>query len=160
VIWWSEFLATDAETRVQFSALPKFLGICGSGTGFTQPREYSYNSGATWKSPYRRYGEQKILLFLSETELRPSIPYPIAITTDSPPLSLSLSHNLLVSYFPPYIFHLLHLLVPRRSVESIKSGPSWNLQDRTVTNRRTDTFLCGLIRCHELKFLAAVYVNL
>jgi hypothetical protein len=32
---WSEFLATDPEVRVRFSALPEFLWSSGSGTGFT-----------------------------------------------------------------------------------------------------------------------------
>jgi hypothetical protein len=37
---WSEFLATDAEVRVRFQALPDFLSS-GSGTGSPQPREYN-----------------------------------------------------------------------------------------------------------------------
>jgi hypothetical protein len=37
----SEFLATDPEVRVRFPALPDFLRNSGSGTGSTQPREYS-----------------------------------------------------------------------------------------------------------------------
>jgi hypothetical protein len=41
VVWWSEFLATDPEVRVQFPALPDFLRSSGSGTGSTQSREYS-----------------------------------------------------------------------------------------------------------------------
>jgi hypothetical protein len=41
VVWWSEFLATDPEVRVRFPALPDFLRSSGSGTGFTQPREYN-----------------------------------------------------------------------------------------------------------------------
>jgi hypothetical protein len=36
----SEFLATDPEVRVRFPALPDFLRNGGSGTGFTQSREY------------------------------------------------------------------------------------------------------------------------
>jgi hypothetical protein len=36
VVTWSGFLATDPEVRVRFSALPKFLSSCGSGTGSTQ----------------------------------------------------------------------------------------------------------------------------
>jgi hypothetical protein len=36
--YWSEFLATDPEVRVQFPALPNFLRSSGSGTGSTQPR--------------------------------------------------------------------------------------------------------------------------
>jgi hypothetical protein len=47
VVWWSEFLLTDPELRVQFPALSDFLRSSGSGTGSTQPSEY--NSGATWK---------------------------------------------------------------------------------------------------------------
>jgi hypothetical protein len=31
VVWWSEFLATDPEARVRYSALPDFLGG-GGGT--------------------------------------------------------------------------------------------------------------------------------
>jgi hypothetical protein len=38
---WSELLATDPEVLVRFPALPDFLRISGSGTGFTQPREYN-----------------------------------------------------------------------------------------------------------------------
>jgi hypothetical protein len=41
VVWWSEFLATDPEVRVRFLALPDSLRSSGSGTGSTQPREYS-----------------------------------------------------------------------------------------------------------------------
>jgi hypothetical protein len=37
---------------VRFPELPDFLRSSGSGTGFTQPREY--NRGATWKKKYRR----------------------------------------------------------------------------------------------------------
>jgi hypothetical protein len=44
VVQWTE---TDTEVRVLFPALPDFLRSSGSGTGFTQPREY--NSGATWR---------------------------------------------------------------------------------------------------------------
>jgi hypothetical protein len=44
VVWWPEFLATDPEARVRFPALPEKKSS-GSGTGFTQPREY--NGGAT-----------------------------------------------------------------------------------------------------------------
>jgi hypothetical protein len=40
VVWWSEFLATDPETRVLFPALLEKKGN-GSGTGSTQPREYT-----------------------------------------------------------------------------------------------------------------------
>jgi hypothetical protein len=40
VIWWSEFLATDPEVRVQFPALSDFLRSNGSVTGSTQLREY------------------------------------------------------------------------------------------------------------------------
>jgi hypothetical protein len=40
VVWWSEFLATDPEARVRFPALPGKKSS-GSGTGFTQPREYN-----------------------------------------------------------------------------------------------------------------------
>jgi hypothetical protein len=36
VVQWSEFLATDPEVRVLFPALPHFLRICGSGTGFCE----------------------------------------------------------------------------------------------------------------------------
>jgi hypothetical protein len=35
-----EFLATDPNDRVRFQVLPDFLRSSGSGTGFTQPREY------------------------------------------------------------------------------------------------------------------------
>jgi hypothetical protein len=35
----SEFLATDAEIRVRFPALPDFLRSSGSGKGSAQPRE-------------------------------------------------------------------------------------------------------------------------
>jgi hypothetical protein len=41
VVWWSEFLATDPEALVRFSALPGFLRTSGSGTGSTQPREHN-----------------------------------------------------------------------------------------------------------------------
>jgi hypothetical protein len=41
VVYWSEFVATDPEVGVQFSALPDFLRSNGSGTGSTQPREYN-----------------------------------------------------------------------------------------------------------------------
>jgi hypothetical protein len=41
VVKWSEFLATDPEVQVRFPALPEFLIISGSGTGYTQPREYN-----------------------------------------------------------------------------------------------------------------------
>jgi hypothetical protein len=41
VVYCSEFLATDPEVRVRFSALPYFLRSSGSGTGSTQPREYN-----------------------------------------------------------------------------------------------------------------------
>jgi hypothetical protein len=41
VIKWAEFLATDADGRVRFPALPDFLRRSGSGTGSTQPREYN-----------------------------------------------------------------------------------------------------------------------
>jgi hypothetical protein len=44
---WLEFLATDPEVWVRFSALPHFLRSSGSGTGANQPREC--NLGATWK---------------------------------------------------------------------------------------------------------------
>jgi hypothetical protein len=37
--------------RVLFTALPDFLRSNGSGTRFTQPREYNW--GATWKKKYR-----------------------------------------------------------------------------------------------------------
>jgi hypothetical protein len=33
VVQWREFLATDSEVRVRFSALPDFLRSSGSGTG-------------------------------------------------------------------------------------------------------------------------------
>jgi hypothetical protein len=42
---WSD--GQSPKVRVRFPALPHFLRRNGSGTGFTQPREY--NSGATWK---------------------------------------------------------------------------------------------------------------
>jgi hypothetical protein len=44
VVLWSEFLATDPEVQIRFSALPDFLRSNGSGTGSTQPCEY--NRGA------------------------------------------------------------------------------------------------------------------
>jgi hypothetical protein len=40
VVQWSKVLDTDPENRVRFAALPDFLTSSGSGTGFTQPREY------------------------------------------------------------------------------------------------------------------------
>jgi hypothetical protein len=40
VVYWSEFLATDLEVWVLFQALC-FLRSSGSGTGSTQPSEYS-----------------------------------------------------------------------------------------------------------------------
>jgi hypothetical protein len=40
VVWLSEFLATDLEARVRFSALPEKKSS-GSGTGSNQPREYN-----------------------------------------------------------------------------------------------------------------------
>jgi hypothetical protein len=39
VVKWSEFLATDPDVRVRFSALPDFVRSNGSGTRSTQPRE-------------------------------------------------------------------------------------------------------------------------
>jgi hypothetical protein len=45
VVEWSEFLATDPEVRVRLPALQNFLRSSGSGTGSTQPREYT--RGAT-----------------------------------------------------------------------------------------------------------------
>jgi hypothetical protein len=41
VVQWSELLATDHEVWVRFPALSDFLRISGSGTGSTQPREYT-----------------------------------------------------------------------------------------------------------------------
>jgi hypothetical protein len=43
LLWSSgqEFLAADPEVLVRFPALPDFLRSSGSGTGFTQPREYN-----------------------------------------------------------------------------------------------------------------------
>jgi hypothetical protein len=44
VVQWPEFLATDPEARVRFPTLPDFQekkNSSGSGTGFTQPREYN-----------------------------------------------------------------------------------------------------------------------
>jgi hypothetical protein len=38
VVQWSEFLATDPEARVRFTALPEKKSS-GSGTGSTQPHE-------------------------------------------------------------------------------------------------------------------------
>jgi hypothetical protein len=59
VVWWSEFLATDPEVRVRFPAQTDFLTSSGSGTGFTQPREYT--CGATWKKKLRlRSRKQRI----------------------------------------------------------------------------------------------------
>jgi hypothetical protein len=37
----AQMLATDPEDRVRFPALPDFLRSSGSGTGFTQPRDYN-----------------------------------------------------------------------------------------------------------------------
>jgi hypothetical protein len=45
VVWWSEFLATDAEARIRLPALQDFLRSSGSGTGSTKLREYNW--GAT-----------------------------------------------------------------------------------------------------------------
>jgi hypothetical protein len=39
VVWWSEFLATDPQSRVRFPALPEEKKSSVSGTGSTQPRE-------------------------------------------------------------------------------------------------------------------------
>jgi hypothetical protein len=44
VVYWSEFLATDLEARVRFSALQKKSS--GPGTGSAQPHEYKWE--ATW----------------------------------------------------------------------------------------------------------------
>jgi hypothetical protein len=41
VFEWSEFPATDPDARVRFPALPDFLRSSASGTGSTQPREYT-----------------------------------------------------------------------------------------------------------------------
>jgi hypothetical protein len=41
VVYWSELLVTDPEVRVRFTELPDFLRSSASGTGSTQPREYS-----------------------------------------------------------------------------------------------------------------------
>jgi hypothetical protein len=41
VVWWSEFLASDAEVQVRFSVLPDFQRSSGSGTGSAQPCEYN-----------------------------------------------------------------------------------------------------------------------
>jgi hypothetical protein len=41
VVYWSEFLPKDPEIWVRFPALPDFLRSSGSGTGYTQPREYN-----------------------------------------------------------------------------------------------------------------------
>jgi hypothetical protein len=41
VVYWSEFLATNPETRVRFPAIPDILRSSGSGTGSTQLREYN-----------------------------------------------------------------------------------------------------------------------
>jgi hypothetical protein len=38
VIWWSEFLSTDSEVRVRFSAQPYFMRSSGTGSGFTETR--------------------------------------------------------------------------------------------------------------------------
>jgi hypothetical protein len=38
---WSEFLASEPDAQVRFSALPDFLRSSGSGTGSTQLREYN-----------------------------------------------------------------------------------------------------------------------
>jgi hypothetical protein len=40
VVQWSEFLTTDPEVQVRFTALPDSLSS-GSGKGSTQPREYN-----------------------------------------------------------------------------------------------------------------------
>jgi hypothetical protein len=44
---WELYIIVDPEVQVRFPALPHFLRSSGSGTGFTQPREYNW--GATWK---------------------------------------------------------------------------------------------------------------
>jgi hypothetical protein len=59
VVEWSEYLAADPELRVRFPALPDFLRSSGSGTGFTQPREYNW--AATWKN--------KVAAPVSKTEI-------------------------------------------------------------------------------------------
>jgi hypothetical protein len=41
VVYWSDFLATDPEVRIQFPELPYFLRSSGSGTLSTQPSEYT-----------------------------------------------------------------------------------------------------------------------
>jgi hypothetical protein len=41
VVYWIEFLAVDPEVRVRIPALPDFVRSSGSGTGSTQPHEYS-----------------------------------------------------------------------------------------------------------------------
>jgi hypothetical protein len=41
VVQWSEFLVTDPEVRVRFSAVPDFLRSVDSGTGSTHLREYN-----------------------------------------------------------------------------------------------------------------------
>jgi hypothetical protein len=43
----SEFLVTDREVQIRFSALPDFLRSNGSGTGSTQPHDY--NRRGTWE---------------------------------------------------------------------------------------------------------------
>jgi hypothetical protein len=40
LFYWPEFLATDPEVRVRFSALPDFLRSSGSRTGSIRLREY------------------------------------------------------------------------------------------------------------------------
>jgi hypothetical protein len=41
VVWWSGFLATDSEVRLQFPTLSDFLRSSGSGTVSSQRREYN-----------------------------------------------------------------------------------------------------------------------
>jgi hypothetical protein len=41
VVQWSEFLAAYPKVRVGFPAVPDFPRSSGSGTGSTQPREYT-----------------------------------------------------------------------------------------------------------------------
>jgi hypothetical protein len=71
VVYWSEFLATDPEVRVRYSALPDFLRNSESGTGSTQSREY--NGGATRNKKYRlrsrnsEYGRRDTSRWPSET---------------------------------------------------------------------------------------------
>jgi hypothetical protein len=57
------------KSRVRFPAQPDFLRSSGSGTGFTQPREYNWR--ATWKERRSPKGtEQQVSLFSQNKSFR------------------------------------------------------------------------------------------